>query len=365
MKPRASASFCHWPNDRSTPSGHVAPELRVEARLQARDHVVGAGPIDGSDHSGFVVETRHVAKADRLARQKLEAEEILKRARQAAAPLVRRHSRQRRVVHENAAGRRLVHLREQLDQRRLARAVLADDGHDRPRRQRQRHIVEHEPRRARIGERHVIETDAVAQPIRHRRVGRRRRATPRSPRATRDDASRPSRSRAENRSRRRWRRCTPTAAIRPPAPAGRRRRTTRVATRRRRPRRRTRRRRPPTPACATPPMSSGPRDTIRIPAFPGLPALRDQPFADAGDAHFLAGRSGGRRGEEMSRQPLRLRPALLRRTLDRGPPGGRQHRRQREDAEQHQRRVDRHQQRDRHRRAAGSSRTVAKTDMYM
>ena len=113
---------------------------------------------------------------------------------------------------EYAARRRLVHLREQLDQRRLARAVLADDGDDRARRQRQRHIVEHQPRRARVGERHVVETDAVAQSIRHRTIGRRRSATPRSPRATRDDASRPSRSRAGSRSRRRWRRCTPTAA---------------------------------------------------------------------------------------------------------------------------------------------------------
>src|SRR6266576_5914540 len=25
MKPRASASFCHWPNDSSTPDGHVGP----------------------------------------------------------------------------------------------------------------------------------------------------------------------------------------------------------------------------------------------------------------------------------------------------------------------------------------------------
>src|SRR5256886_15250136 len=25
MKPRASASFCHWPNDSSTPHGHVGP----------------------------------------------------------------------------------------------------------------------------------------------------------------------------------------------------------------------------------------------------------------------------------------------------------------------------------------------------
>src|SRR5437016_5237963 len=34
MKPRASASFCHWPNDSSTPHGHVGPSCvsRPDAR---------------------------------------------------------------------------------------------------------------------------------------------------------------------------------------------------------------------------------------------------------------------------------------------------------------------------------------------
>jgi len=43
------------------------------------DHVIGAGPADGGDHSGFVVDANHIAKTDGLARRKLEAEEVLKR----------------------------------------------------------------------------------------------------------------------------------------------------------------------------------------------------------------------------------------------------------------------------------------------
>src|SRR5438094_565151 len=46
------------------------------------------------------------------------------------APLGGRYARQRRVVDQDGSGRGLVHLRDQLDQRRLAGAVLADDGDD-------------------------------------------------------------------------------------------------------------------------------------------------------------------------------------------------------------------------------------------
>ena len=70
-----------------------------------------------------------------MPRPKLEPEEILECARQARPPLVGRHARQRRLVDEDRARRRLVHLGEQLDQRRLAGAVLADDRDDRAGRQ--------------------------------------------------------------------------------------------------------------------------------------------------------------------------------------------------------------------------------------
>ena len=135
------------------------------------------------------------------------------------------------VVDEDRARRRLVHLRQQLDQRRLAGAVLADDRDDRAGRQRQRHVVEHDARSVPgIRERHVLEADAVAQRGRAPADRPSRRATRRSPRATPAAASRPSRCRAGSRSRRPSRRCTPTAARRRRAPAARRRPTRRGRT---------------------------------------------------------------------------------------------------------------------------------------
>ena len=73
---------------------------------------------------------------------------------------------------------------------------------------------------------------------------------------------------------------------------------------------------------------------------------RDQPVADAEHAHFLARRRRRRHREQMPRQPRRLRAALLRRALDAGPPRRGQHRRQREDGEQHERGMDRREQRE-------------------
>ena len=163
----------------------------------------------------------------------------------------------------------------------------------------------------------------------------------------RGGASRPSRCRAGIRSRRPWRRCTPTAARRRRAPAARRRPARRGPTTRTRPRRRTRRRRPPTPARATPPSPIALSQPART-SVPTRRAAGGKALADAGDAHFLAGRRRGGDGEQVAGQTADRRAALLRRSLDRRPPRRRQHRRQREDGEQHERRVNRRQQRHRH-----------------
>ena len=348
MKPRASASFCHWPNDTSTPPGQVGPSCVSRPGRQPRDDVVGAGALDGRDDRGLVVHARHVADADGVAGAELEAEEVLERAGQARAPLVGRHARERRVVHEDRAGRRLVQLGEQLDQRRLAGAVLADDGDDRAGGQRQRHVVEHEARRARVGERHVLEADAAAHGGGHRHGRPPRRATPRSPRARRGAASRPSRCRAGSRSRRPWRRCTPTGASRRRAPAARRPAARRGPTRRTRPRRRRRRRTPPTPACATPPSPSGRRATGPYQRSHASRRWATSRSPMPSDAHLLARRRGRRDREQVAAEAVGLRAALLGDALDRGPPRRREHGRQREHGEQHERRMDRHEQRDRH-----------------
>ena len=183
---------------------------------------------------------------------------------------------------------------------------------------------------------------------RHRQIAARPPRTRRSPRATRAAASRPSRIRAGSQSRRRWRRCTPTAA-RPrrapaaPAPAGAReagrhehdRADVREAEHR--PRQRVPQRRAP------------PRRGHRtVPALPRRAAVCHEALADPGDPHFLAGRRGRGEGEQVTRQPVGLCAALLRGALDRGPPRRRHHGRDREHREQDERRMNRRQQRHRH-----------------
>ena len=126
MKPRASASFCHWPNDTSTPCGHVGPSC-VSNRRQVNHDIVGARAPDRGDDRRLVVQARHVADADGVAGAELEAEEILKRAGEAVAPLVGAHARELGAVDEDPAAARFVELREQLHQRGLAGPVLADE----------------------------------------------------------------------------------------------------------------------------------------------------------------------------------------------------------------------------------------------
>ena len=147
-------------------------ELRLQARRQPTDDVVGAGAADGRHDRGLVVQPRHVADAHGVAGPELEAEEVLERARQPRAPLVRGHAGQLDAVHQDPAGGRLVELGEELHQRRLAGAVLADDGDDRAGGQLEIHIVQHQALGAGIGERDVLEADAVSEPRGHGQVGR-------------------------------------------------------------------------------------------------------------------------------------------------------------------------------------------------
>ena len=94
MNPRASASFCHCPNDDLDAVVPRRAELRVEPRRQPLDDVAGAGPLDGAGDGRLVVETRLVADADGVAGGQLEAEEVLERAGQAGPPRRRRDRRQ-------------------------------------------------------------------------------------------------------------------------------------------------------------------------------------------------------------------------------------------------------------------------------
>ena len=136
MNPRASASFCHWPNETSTPPGQVGPSWVSRPAGRRATTSSAPGPVHRGGDRRLVVEARHVAHAHRVAGEQLEAEEVLEGAGQARAPLVRPHARQRRAVHQDPPRRRLVQLAQQLDERRLARAVLPDERHHRARGQR-------------------------------------------------------------------------------------------------------------------------------------------------------------------------------------------------------------------------------------
>ena len=124
------------------------PELRVEARRQPRDDVAGAArarrpsTTAGSSSSRGTSPTPTVCRA-RNSKRKKSWNAPASRARHSPAGTRASGAPSTRIAPDG----RLVHLREQLDERRLARAVLADDRDDRARRQRQRHVVEHEPRR--------------------------------------------------------------------------------------------------------------------------------------------------------------------------------------------------------------------------
>src|SRR5678816_1214596 len=87
----------------------------------------GSRALDACRDRLQIVHPGNIANPDGLPREELEPEEILERTRHSLAPTVRRHPPQRRVVHEDLAVAGVVHLREQLHERRLAGAVLADD----------------------------------------------------------------------------------------------------------------------------------------------------------------------------------------------------------------------------------------------
>ena len=350
MKPRASASFCHWPKLTSTPPGHVGPSCVSRPAGKRRDHILGAGAADGRRRrlarrpgAGHHRRRRCDARGTRSGRSPGTRRPAARASRRReCAPRSVRSIRMRPL-------RRLVHLRQQLDQRGLARPVLADDRHDRAGGQREIDVVEHETIGPGIGERDVLEADAFGQPRRQRADRRRRRATPRSPRARRDAARRPSRCRAETRSRRRSRRRRTTVASRPPAPAARRPPGRAARTTRRRSR----------PTYAAPKIAHAsvcqPADTQRAAATGRLPVshacapFRDQAVADAGDAHLLAGRAPSspcRTGGAPAAGRCAPRSYAARSTA--GPPRRREHGRQRKEREQRQRRVNGHEQRDRH-----------------
>ena len=78
-----------------------------------------------------------------------------------------------------------------------------------------------------------------------------------------------------------------------------------------------------------------------VPALPCFPAHADEPIADPHHAHLFAWRSRGGGLEEMPGQAVCRRAAFFRGTFDAGTPSRCEHRRQRKDDQQRQRRMNR------------------------
>ena len=125
------------------------PELGVEPGGQPRRRRPPRRPGDGRVHRGLVVERGGGRRRPTVCRAWNS-----KRKKSWNAPDSRaRHSsarmRARSTPSTLIARGRLVQPGEQLDQGRLARAVLTDDGHDRARRQVEADVLEHQAARCR------------------------------------------------------------------------------------------------------------------------------------------------------------------------------------------------------------------------
>ena len=83
----------------------------------------------------LVVDPGQVADADALPGDELEVDEVLKRSGDPLAPLRQRQEREVGAVDLDDSPRRFVEAAQQFDDRRLAGAVLADDGDRRAGRQ--------------------------------------------------------------------------------------------------------------------------------------------------------------------------------------------------------------------------------------
>src|SRR5262249_6626309 len=135
--------------------GPCRAELGVKAGGQPGDDVRGTCALDSGLHGGVVVDAWEGSEADGLPCAELETEEILKSAGEPGPPAFNRHPRQVSSIDQDATFRRQIHPAEQLHECRLACAVLADDGHDRPWLQVEAHILEHALLRSRVTERHM------------------------------------------------------------------------------------------------------------------------------------------------------------------------------------------------------------------
>ena len=116
-------------------------------------------------------ETHEVAEAHGMLGAELEAKEVLERSGESCPPGLRGNAREIDAIDTDRPRRGRVEAAQQLDQRRLARAVLADDRDDGARRKLERYVLEHQPIRPRVAKGDTFEADAAREPIWRRLVG--------------------------------------------------------------------------------------------------------------------------------------------------------------------------------------------------
>src|SRR6185312_13125073 len=104
-----------------------ATELRREPIFQLFHDVGRAAELDGLLHDRLVVHLGHAPEAHVLFRGELVAIVVLEDDADAAEERVAVPVAERPAVEQNPAFARLVQTGEELDERRLARSVLADD----------------------------------------------------------------------------------------------------------------------------------------------------------------------------------------------------------------------------------------------
>ena len=167
MKPRASASFCHCPIDSSTPSRHVGPSwVASPLGMRSITSMAPARPTAAST-AGSSSDAVEIADADRTASR---------RTRTGRSPGTRPMRRSRHssagsrcevdAVDGDATVGRVVEAAQQLHERGLARAVLADERDHRTRAQLEVHVAQHPRVGARVLERHVLEADRAGRAAR-------------------------------------------------------------------------------------------------------------------------------------------------------------------------------------------------------
>ncbi len=134
------------------------------------DDVARGGPLDRRSHRDGVFGAREVADADALAGEKLEADEVLEADGDPLPPRRRLDLREVDAVRRDPAAGRLVEAAEELDERRLPRAVLADERDRGACGQLEIDGREDIDLGAGIAEREAVDADPVAEP-RGRRQG--------------------------------------------------------------------------------------------------------------------------------------------------------------------------------------------------